>query len=222
MKLQKIKEIQTLIIRLALVALIAFAAYWVYQLFFKGESSDEIVLKDTPLKVEQIRSILELNTLKFQDETVVDSVEIYKSESDAIWGALDKITDPDQFKHGMRASIIKRQLTLIVRGELLYGVDLKRKDFQFLPDNDTLTILIPQPELLSVSINPKGTEVCLENGDWQDYEKAHLQRKARNKMIASGNRLKLPERAKAPLEKALRALIRTDKVLVIKFEKQSP
>lgn len=38
-------------------------------------------------------------------------------------------------------------------------------------------------------------------------------------MIASGNRLKLPERAKAPLEKALRALVRTDKTLVIKFEK---
>ena len=90
MKLQKIKEIRTLIIRLVLVALIAFAAYWVYQLFFKSDSSEEIVLKDTPLKVEQIRSILELNTLKFQDEAVVDSVEIYQSESDAIWGALDK------------------------------------------------------------------------------------------------------------------------------------
>jgi hypothetical protein len=219
MKLQKIKEIRTLIIRLVIVALIAFAAYWVYQLFFKSDSSEEIVLKDTPLKVEQIRSILELNTLKFQDEAVVDSVEIYQSESDAIWGALDKLTDPDQFKHGMHASIVKRQLTLIVRGELLYGVDLKRKDFQFLPGDDTLTIVIPQPELLSVAINPKGTEVYLENGDWKDYEKAHLQRKARNKMIASGDRLKLPERAKAPLEKALRALIRTDKVLVIKFEK---
>lgn len=219
MKLQKIKEIRTLIIRLVLVALIAFAAYLVYQWFFKSESSDEIVLKDTPLKVEQIRSILELNTLKFQDEAVVDSVEYYESGSEAVWGALDKLVDPDQFKHGMRASLVKRQLTLIVRGELLYGVDLKRKDFQFLPGNDTLTIVIPQPELLSVSINPKGTEVYLENGHWQDYERVHLQRKARNKMIASGNRLKLPERAKAPLEKALRALIRTDKVLIIQFEK---
>ena len=218
MRRQKIKEIRTLIIRLVLVALIAFGAYWVYQLFFKNASSEEIVLKDTPLRVEQIRSILELNTLKFQDEAVVDSVEIYQSESEAIWGTLDKITDPDQIKHGMHASIVKRQLTLIVRGELLYGVDLKRKDFQFLPGDDTLTIVIPRPELLSISINPKGTEVYLENGDWKDYEVAHLQRKARNKMIASGNRLKLPERAKAPLEKALRALVKTDKILVIKFE----
>ncbi len=219
MKRQRIREIRTLIIRLALVAGIAFAGYWVYQLFFKGESADEIVLEETPLKVEQIRSILELNTLKFQDEAVVDSLEYYKTANDAVWGALDKLTTPDQFKHGLRADGIKRRLTLIVRGELLYGVDLKRKDFQFIPQGDTLLILIPQPELLSISINPKGTEVYLENGDWKDYERAHLQRKARNKMIASGNRLKLPERAKAPLEKALRALVKTDKILVIKFEK---
>jgi len=219
MKRQRIREIRTLIVRLALVAVIAFVGYWVYQLFFKGESRDEIVLEETPLKVEQIRAILELNTLKFQDEAVVDSVEYYKSESDVLWGTLDKLTDPNQFKHGLHPSNIKRRLTLIVRGELLYGVDLKRKDFQFIPKGDTLLILIPQPELLSISLNPKGTEVYLENGDWQDYERAHLQRKARNKMIASGNRLKLPERAKAPLEKALRALVKTDKILVIKFEK---
>ncbi len=219
MKLQKIKEIRTLIIRLALVAGIAFVGYWVYQLFFKGESTDEIVLEETPLKVEQIRSILELNTLKFQDEAVVDSVEYYKTESDVIWGTFDKLTDPNQFKHGLHPSSVKRRLTLIVRGELLYGVDLKRKDFQFIPKGDTLTIIIPQPELLSVSVNPKGTEVYLENGEWKDYERAHLQRKARNKMIASGDRLKLPERAKAPLEKVLRALVKTDKTLVIKFEK---
>ena len=218
MKLQKIKEIQTLIIRLLIVGLIAFGGYWIYQLFFKGPAGDEIVLEETPLKVEQIRSILELNTLKFQDEAVVDSVEYYKSESEMIWGSLDKLTDPNQFKHGLHPSGVKRRLTLIVRGELLYGVDLKRKDFQFLPKGDTLTIVIPQPELLSVSINPKGTEVYLENGDWQDYERAGLQRKARNKMIASGERLKLPEKAKAPLEKALRTLVKTDKTLVIKFE----
>lgn len=85
MKLQKIKEIQTLIIRLAIIGLIAFAGYWVYQLFFKGSSGeDEIILDETPLKVEQIRSILELNTLKFQDEAVVDTVEYYKDRKSVV------------------------------------------------------------------------------------------------------------------------------------------
>lgn len=219
MKLQKIKEIQTLIIRLAIIVLIAFAGYWIYQWFFKGTSAeDEIILDETPLKVEQIRSILELNTLKFQDEAVVDTVEYYKSGNEVLLGSLSKLVDPDQFKHGLRADGIKRRLTLIMKGELLYGVDLKRKDFQFISKPDSLIILIPKPELLSVSINPKGTEVYIENGDWKDYERLYLQRKARLRMIATGDRLKLTERAKAPLEKALRSLVRTDKELIIKFE----
>lgn len=218
MRRQRIKEIRTLIVRLALVALIAFAGYWIYKLFIKGESKDEIVLDETPLKVEQIRSILQLNTLKFQDEAVVDTVEYYKSNTEALVGSLDKLMDVDQIKHGLSGDGVRRRLTLIMKGELLYGVDLQRKDFQFVSKEDTLTILIPKPELLSIALNPKGTEVYIENGEWKDYERMSLQRKARNKMIASGNRLKLAERAKAPLEKALRALVKTDKVLVIKFE----
>lgn len=218
MRRQRIKEIRTLIVRLALVALIAFAGYWIYKLFIKGESKDEIVLDETPLKVEQIRSILQLNTLKFQDEAVVDTVEYYKSNTEALVGSLDKLMDVDQIKHGLSGDGVRRRLTLIMKGELLYGVDLQRKDFQFVSKEDTLTILIPKPELLSIALNPKGTEVYIENGEWKDYERMSLQRKARNKMIASGNRLKLAERAKAPLEKALRALVKTDKVLIIKFE----
>lgn len=219
MKLQRIKEIQTLIIRLAIIALIALAGYWIYHLFFKGKSAeDEIILDETPLKVEQIRSILELNTLKFQDEAVVDTVEYYQSNSEAFMGSLDKLMDVDQFKHGLSGGGVKRRLTLIMKGELLYGVDLKRKDFQFVTKEDSLIILIPKPELLSISLNPKGTEVYIENGVWKDYERVYLQRQARHKMIAAGDRLKLPERAKAPLEKALRALVKTDKQLIIKFE----
>ncbi|MNV06396.1 hypothetical protein D3C71_967710 [compost metagenome] len=218
MRRQRIKEIRTLIVRLALIALIVFAGYWIYKLFFKGESKDEIVLDETPLKVEQIRSILQLNTLKFQDEAVVDTVEYYKSDTEALFGSLDKMMDVDQIKHGLSGDGIRRRLTLIMKGELLYGVDLQRKDFQFVSKEDSLVILIPKPELLSIALNPKGTEVYIENGEWKDYERMSLQRKARTKMIASGNRLKLAERAKAPLEKALRALVKTDKVLIIKFE----
>lgn len=217
MKRQRIREIRTLIVRLGLVVIIAIVGYLCYKYFFKTESKEEIILDETPLKVEQIRAILELNTLKFQDETVVDSLESYQSEDELWSGTFDKLFDPDQFKNGLKPNMIKRRLVLIVRGELLYGVDLKRKDFQFIPKGDTLEILIPQPELLSISLNPKGTEVYLENGKWKDYERIHLQRKAREKMIASGNRLKLPERAKAPLEKAIRALVRTDKIVVVRF-----
>lgn len=218
MRRQKIKEIKTLIVRLLWVVVLAFVAYWVYVLFFKKSGSgDEVVLQDTPLRVEQIRSILELNTLKFQDEVVVDSVEYYKSTSEAVTGTIEKLTSIDQFKNGVRGSGVKRRLTLIVRGELIYGVDLKRKDFVMENKEDSLIIQVPSPEMLSLQINPAGTNIYTENGFWKDYERTVLQRKARLKMIRTGEVLKLKERAKQPLEKALKSLVQTDKTVIVEF-----
>lgn len=217
MKPQKIRELKTLIVRLGILAIIGIVGYFVYRWFAGGTSSDEITLEETPLRVEQIRSILELNTLKFQDEVVVDSVEYYKSAGEQVSGNLEKLFDPDQFKHAVKASLVKRQLTLVVRGELLYGVDLKRKDFRLVPVGDTLEIYIPEPELLSVTLTPKQTQVITENGYWKDYEVIDLEKKAKKKMIRSGDQLHLVERAKTPLEKCLKGLVRTRKTVVIKY-----
>lgn len=218
MNQQKLREIRTLIVRLGILTVIGVVGYLAYRWFGPDEASDEIVLQDSPLKVEQIRSILELNTLKFQDEVVVDSVEFYNSTSDQIAGNLNKIIDVDQFKHGISGSAVKRRLTLIIKGELLYGVDLKRRDFQMLPQGDSLIIVIPTPELLSIAVSPKKTEIVTENGYWKDYEIGALERNAKEKMKLSGERLRLVERAKEPLEKCLTGLIKTDKTIVIRYQ----
>lgn len=220
MKQGKIKEIRTLIVRLGILAIIGFIGYLIYSWFNSGTDADDVVLEETPLKVEQIRSILELNTLKFQDEVVVDTFELYQDAGDQIGGTLEKLFDPDQFKHGLSNQYVKRRLTLIVRGELLYGVDLKRKDFQLLPHGDTLEIRIPEPELLSVSITPNKTEMVTENGYWKDYEVVDLKNKAKKKMIRSGERLHLQKRAKEPLEKCLKALVKSNKTIVINYLNQ--
>ncbi len=206
MNQQKRREIRTLIVRLGILSLIGVVGYLAYRWFGPDTASDEIVLQDSPLKVEQIRSILELNTLKFQDEVVVDSAEYYNSTSDQIAGNLNKLIDVDQFKHGISGSAVKRRLTLIIKGELLYGVDLKRRDFQMQPQGDTLIIVIPTPELLSIAVSPKKTEIVTENGYWKDYEIGALERNAKEKMKLSGERLRLVERAKEPLEKCLKGL----------------
>ena len=106
---------------------------------------------------------------------------------------------------------------MIVKGELLYGTDLKKHELIIVPQGDSLIVKIPQPELLSVSLTPQNTEIFIESGKWRDYERQALQRKARAKMIASGERLNLKEKARAPLERLLEQLIVTDKQLVIEY-----
>lgn len=213
----KIKEIRTLVFRLAVVGGIVVLGVLLYRWWFADESKEGWAIEDTPLHVEEIRRIIELNTIRFRDEVVVDSLEYYSNAAEQISGNLNKLIDPDQVKHGISSSNVKRRLTMIVKGELLYGVDMKRKDFSVTPENGRLVVRIPQPELLSINLTPENTEVFVENGEWRDYERQMLQRKARSKMITTGERLKLREKAKAPLERLLRQLIRTDQPLVIEY-----
>lgn len=217
MQRTKIKEIKTLIIRLATIALIGIAGYLIYKWFFAPSDKDEFEIDNTPLKIEQVRSILELNTINFQDEVVVDTLEMYQDVNEHAMGNLEKLFSFEDFENAISSSPIKRRLTLIVKGELLYGVNLKTKEFDVYPKNDTLYVMLPAPELLSVSINPKNTEVFVENGKWQDFERRLLMKKAKNKMIASGEQLHLRERAKEPIIKLMHQLLKSDLPVVIQF-----
>lgn len=217
MERSKISELRTLIGRLVIVGAIAIAGYFLYQHFFGGKTGPGYEIEDTPLHVEEIRKIVELNTIKFRDEVVVDSLELYKNTAEQIQGNLQKLMDPDQAKHGISSSNVKRRLTMVVKGELLYGIDLKRKDFTVMPKDGKLVISLPHPELLSINLTPKNTDIFVENGIWKDYERQLLMRKARSKMIKTGEKLHLPEKAKAPLERLLKQLIRSNMPIVIEY-----
>ena len=106
---------------------------------------------------------------------------------------------------------------MVVKGELLYGIDLKRKDFTVIPKDGKLVISLPKPELLSINLTPRNTDIFVENGTWKDYERQLLIRKARTKMIATGEKLRLKEKAKAPLERLLKQLIRSQAPIVIEY-----
>ena len=155
----KISELRILIVRLAIIAVIVIVGYIIYQRYFADHSGDDYAIEDTPLHVEEIRKIVELNTIKFRDEVVVDSLELYKTTAEQIQGNLEKLMDPDQAKHGITSSNVKRRLTMVVKGELLYGIDLKRKDFTVMPKDGKLVISLPNPELLSINLTPKNNDV---------------------------------------------------------------
>jgi hypothetical protein len=210
----KFKEYLTLTKRLVTLAVLVLAGFLLYRWIRPLVSpEDEFTIDDTPLRVEQVRAIVELNTLNFRDEVVVDSVEYYRNAAERLVGTSEKM----QSDFVLDLSPIRRRLTMIVRGDLLYGVDLKKKEMKVSSTDSTLTILLPQPTLLTVSVSPENTEIFVENGTWQDYERQQLQAKAKGKMIASGERLKLVEKAKYPLEKLLQKLVKTEKKLEIRY-----
>lgn len=214
----KLQEVLTLIKRLAILGGLVVVILFTWKWCSGSGEEDDFVIDDTPLRIEQIRKIIELNTVKFRDEVVVDTVEYYRDAGEKISGTMEKLQDPNQIRHGLSGSNVKRRLTLIMKGELLYGVDLKKRKFAITSDEQQVTVTLPKPTLLTISLTPEKTEVFAENGEWKDYERQRLQEKAKNKMIASGEKLKLAEKAKEPLERVLRQLIKTSKPIVFRYE----
>jgi hypothetical protein len=209
-KLSLFKQILKLLI---LVALILLAVRWCR----KSGSGDEMEIENTPMRVELIRNIAEIATISYKDEVVADSVEFYKNAQEQFTGNLEKLTDPEHFKYGIRSSWIKRRLTLIVKGEIRYGFDLTHFDLQVRQTDSTLRILLPKPVITDIIVTPSSTEVFLENGNWQDYEVNQLHNKARRKLIQGAANLQLEQKAKANMEQLLKQLIRTSKKLQIQY-----
>lgn len=212
---KKIKEIRTLVIRLSVLIAIIIGIVLIVKFVKAANSSGETPIDDTPLRVEQIKAILELNTVRFKDEVVVDTMEMLKNGSD-LW---EKLTNFSSFDEIIKPSAIKRRLTVIVKGELLYGVDLKTSDFDVTDQKDTLFIKLPEPKLLSATVNPLNIEIFVETGTWSDGARRKLVIKAKKEMIQNGEDLHLPLKAREPLERTIRQLVKTDKPVKIIFVK---
>lgn len=213
MKNKKFRLIQNLVV----LALIGVGVYSIYR-FFIVEETPEYTIENTPIKVELVRSIAEIATVSYKDEVVRDTIEFYKTAGEQFQGNVEKIADLDFWKYGLRASNIKRRLTLIVRGEVRYGFNLTDKKIKISHNSDTIWINMPKPEILDVLVVPSKTEVFQENGDWKDYERKKLEKGAIKELENSANALNLNEKAENQMKTLLRALIPDEKKLIIYFE----
>jgi hypothetical protein len=182
------------------------------------KNSDEdsrFKIEDSPIKIELVKNIAQLASISYKDEVVVDSVEYYKNQSELITGNLNKLTDIDNFKYGIKASNVKRRLTLIVKGEILVGFNLKNKNFKISENDSSLILKIPKPIILDVLSAPSLTKVFHENGKWEDYEIRVLKNKAKFKMKISAEKLNLKEKAKENLKDLFKKLLSSKKKKLI-------
>lgn len=187
--------------------------------FFQGATkSKEWEISDTPLHIESIKTIAEISTISYKDEIVVDTIEYYKDLSEQLVGNIEKIKDLDQWKYGINSSNIKRRLTMIVRGEINYGMELTKDNYRVAQNNDTIWFNLPKPKVLDVILNPSSTEVFQENGFWSDNDRKRLQNKAKNKLIKNAKKLNLASKTEINIRHLFENIILTDKKIIIYFE----
>ncbi|MES2588946.1 MAG: DUF4230 domain-containing protein [Bacteroidota bacterium] len=207
---RKLALVKQVVMLLVLITTILLLMRWCK----KSEKESRFEIENSPIKVELIRSIAQLATISYKDEVVVDSLEYYSSANEQILGNISKLVDIDNIKHGLKSSNIKRRLTLIVKGEINIGFNLKDKKFKIQETDSLIKICIPKPIILDVLSTPSTTRVFQENGSWKDYEITVLKNKARDKMRRNVEQLQLKTKAKENLERFLRPLIKKNKKVI--------
>jgi hypothetical protein len=198
---------------LLVVALIGGGGYLVYHFFFRDTPEEELRIDDTPIHIESVRSIAEISVVNYKDEVVMDSVIRHRGNS--TWSWLDSRKMVDKYLN----SNIKRRLTIIVRGEVRFGVDLSESNFKVRQNEDSIFIDLPKPKVLDVVVSPSRTEVFQEQGKWSDRERKTLEVKAKAKLVKNAESLNLNEKTEKNIRRLMNQMIRTDKKVIISFDK---
>lgn len=207
-----------LIKNLAVLALVVFLGYLIYNFFVGNDKDKEWEIADTPIHIESVKTIAEISTLSYRDEVVVDSVEYYKDFNEQLAGNVEKLIDVDQWKYGLKSSNTKRRLTLIVKGEVRYGMNLTNSKYSINQNKDTIWLHLPKPCILDVIVTPSMTEIFQEHGRWQDFERKQLENKAKNKLIRNAEKLNLEKKTEDNVRRLFETMIASNKKLIFYFE----
>ncbi len=99
-------------------------------------------------------------------------------------------------------------MVLVVKGSVIGGVDLQKLS----PDDvyvfeDSISLLLPNAEILDVIVNPSGTETFLEKGKWTAEEATQVKLRARDKIIQQALELNALQKADEKSKKTIETLL---------------
>lgn len=180
--------------------------------YFSGSGEQELTIADTPIHIQRIREIAEIGSISYRDEVVVDSIEWYEGLGD-----MSNMMEWPEIIDRSYSHMVKRRLTLIFKGELKYGVDLKKDEFKIKESNDSLYISLPKAEILSININPSDTDLFQEQGAWSDHARKRMEQKALRKFKKNANDLKLSEKAEEHITRLILKLVPSQHHVQIQF-----
>jgi hypothetical protein len=188
------------------VLLLILALWWLLRKldllpsFRKMFAPKEVVIDQTPVVISQIRPLAQLVTITAYTEVAADS-----TMPASVGERLRDVLNPFSFEvHTNRQLVIVGKVTIHV------GVDLQKlrpEDISI--QGDSISIQLPNAEILDAILNPSGTDIFLEEGKWDNNTvtnlKTTLQHKAIEDVKSRGVLYQAEERAKAVLTNFLLA-----------------
>ena len=175
------------IIGVLIIATLGGAGFGIFNFI---ENSNELKIADTPNVVEKIRKISELTTYTYVEEFVVKDKKMVVSEhGNAISNWLHKDAE-------VTYDTTYNDLVIIIRGKVRAGYDLSKiTENQLKISNDTISVVLPQPEIFDAIINPSDNDFFVEEGKWSHEEITALQVGCREKLLNNAIERGVLERA---------------------------
>lgn len=189
-----------------LIFLLALAAWWLLGKIDLLPSPGELFrpkaveIDQTPLVIRQIKPLAQLATITAYTEVAADS-----SVRTSVGERLRDVINP--FSMGVA---MQRQLIVVGRVVIHAGVNLEKLTPQHIfIRGDSVSIQLPTAEILDVIVNPSGTDIFLEEGNWDNAAIVAMKTKIRNKAVAdvqaNGLLFQAEERAREVLLNFFRA-----------------
>jgi len=201
-------ELFRLLKNIIAVSAIVLAGYFAYNHFF-SDQSNELTIDDTPIHIESIKTIAEIASVSYRDEVVMDSIEFYRSKK--------SVYDPREWLRIYDRNI-KRRLTLIVKGEVKYGIDLTDGTYDVKFNADSIWLKLPSPRILDILVTQNKTEIFQETGKWGDGARKTLEILAKRKLKRNAETLNLKDKAKINITRLFNSILDQNKTVIITFD----
>ncbi|MBB1283061.1 DUF4230 domain-containing protein [Flavisolibacter sp. BT320] len=189
-----------------LIFLLALAAWWLLgKMDWLPSPRDlfrpkAVEIDKTPLVIRQIKPLAQLATITAYTEVAADS-----SVRTSVGERLRDVINPFSMEVAMN-----RNLVVVGKVVIHAGVNLEKLTPQHIfISGDSVSIQLPAAEILDVIVNPSGTDIFLEEGEWSNAAVVAMKTKIRDKAVAevqaNGILFQAEERAREVLLNFFRA-----------------
>lgn len=129
-----------------------------------------MVIDETPIIIEEIKSLAQLMTIVYTDEVAMDTAKTSFTMPSLVPLSIGSIISPSMDK-----------LVIIGRGKVVAGTDLKKLEkSDLVVSGDSIHVQLPPSEILETIVNPSGFETFIETGTWSEAAVTSLKIKIRN------------------------------------------
>jgi hypothetical protein len=172
-----IKSIRNIVITVLLLVVVIFALRKldVIPSFHDIFSPRAIVIDNTPILIKDIKQISQLFTITVYDEVVMDSTK-YAQQN--VISKILQYTVPGTVPSGF-ATVV-----LVAKGKVIAGTDLQKiTEKDVFVEKDSVSLQLPQAQILDVIVNPSDVSTFSETGDWLPDEITQVKSRIKNKLV---------------------------------------